>query len=93
MVGAAVRKKTTTSIDTAIMLNTFNALTPDGKGFAIIGAQTGTPWGGTFGTDAARAEGYRKPMYLDLFHRFKVVDWFTIGGDLYRKWARRGRWI
>lgn len=82
---ASVKYKTTSSIDTAVMLNTFNALTPDGKGYAIIGAKTGTPWGGTFGTDEARADGYRKPMFLDLFHRFKVVDWFTIGGDLYRK--------
>jgi C-terminal domain on Strawberry notch homologue/P-loop containing NTP hydrolase pore-1 len=82
---ASTKQKETTSIDAAIMLNTFDALTPDGKGFAIIGAKTGTPFGGTFGTDKQRTDDYNKAVYLDLFKRFKVADWFTIGGDLYRK--------
>ena len=82
---AAVHNKETTSLDTSIMLNTFNALTKDGKGFAIIGAKTGTPLASVFGTDKERAADYKKPLFLDLFHRFNVVDWFTIGGDLYRK--------
>lgn len=85
IINAATKAKTTTSIDLAIALNTFEAMTPTGKGFAIIGSKTGTPWGGTFGDDKARAEDYRRPVMMEFFQRFKVVDWFTLGGDLYRK--------
>jgi hypothetical protein len=85
ILNAATEAKTTTSIDLAIALNTLEAMTPNGKGFAIIGAKTGTPYGGTFGTDQARAEEYRRAAMLEFFERFNVVDWFTIGGDLYRK--------
>lgn len=85
IINAATKAKTTTSIDLAIALNTFEAMTKDGKGFAIIGSKTGTPWGGTFGTDAQRTQDYRRPVMMEFFERFNVVDWFTIGGDLYRK--------
>lgn len=85
IINAATKAKTTTSIDLAIALNTFEAMTPQGKGFAIIGAKTGTPFGGTFGTEKQRAEEYRRPVMMEFFERFNVVDWFTLGGDLYRK--------
>lgn len=85
IINAATKAKTTPSIDLAIALNTFEAMTPQGKGFAIIGSKTGTPWGGTFGTDKQRSEDYRRPVMMEFFERFNVVDWFTLGGDLYRK--------
>ena len=82
---ARTSAKETTSIDLAIVLNSFEAMPPEGKGFAIIGSKTGTPWGGTFGTNEQRAQDYRRPVMMEFFERFNVVDWFTIGGDLYRK--------
>ena len=56
---SSVKQQETTSLDTAIMLNAFDALPKDGKGFAIIGSKTGTPYG-EMGTDKARAEGYNR---------------------------------
>lgn len=85
IVGHVTKMATTTSLDTAIALNSLEAMPPEGKAFVIMGAKTGTPWGGTFGTDEARAQSYRRPALLEFFERFVVKDWFTIGGDLYRK--------
>jgi hypothetical protein len=83
--GALVSQKHTSMLDMAIALNSLEAMAPTGKAFVIIGAKTGTPWGGTFGSDESRMKGYERPAFIDLFARFNVVDWFTIGGDLYRK--------
>lgn len=85
LVGHVTKMATTTSLDTAIALNALETMPKDGKAFVIMGAKTGTPWGGTFGTDEARAHSYRRPALLEFFERFVVKDWFTIGGDLYRK--------
>ncbi|TXH58948.1 MAG: hypothetical protein E6Q97_01035, partial [Desulfurellales bacterium] len=85
VVNAVTKAKTTPSIDVAIALNTLDAMHPEGKAFVIMGAKTGSPYGGTFGTDKQRARDYFRPVLMEFFERFKVVDWFTIGGDLYRK--------
>lgn len=82
---AVTKAKTTPSIDIAIALNTLDAMPADGKAFVILGAKTGSPYGGTFGTDKQRAADYRRPVMMEFFERFVVADWFTIGGDLYRK--------
>ena len=83
--GAATSATHTKSIDVAIMLNSLQAMDPAGKAFAIIGAKTGTPFGNKFAAPQERANSYKRAALLDLFNRFNVVDWFTIGGELYKK--------
>lgn len=77
--------KSTVSIDLAIGLNSLDRLAPDGKAFLIIGSKTGTPFGEMSQDPAVRAKDYRRAVMLEFFQRFNVVDWFTVGGDLYRK--------
>ena len=84
IINSTVAKSETPSLDMAIMLNTFDALPEDGKGFAIIGAKTGSGFA-SFGTEQNRKDAYRRPEFLDLFARFNVVGWYTIDGSLYRK--------
>lgn len=82
--GAITAKKTTPSVDLAIMLNSLNALTPDEKAVIIIGSKTGS-MGATFGSPESRAHAYRRQEFLDLFKRYNVTDWFTVAGNLYSR--------
>jgi hypothetical protein len=82
---AITAKKTTPSIDLAIAMNALHTLPEDGKAAIIIGSKTGTP-SANFSLDpSARAQGYNRPEFLQLFKQFNVKDWFTVGGDLYNK--------
>ena len=85
LVNPVTRAKTTPAIDLAIALNSLEGMDPQGKAFVIIGAETGTPHNGFAEDPKARAQAYRRPVMLEFFQRFNVVDWFTVSGDLYRK--------
>lgn len=82
IINGITAKAETPSIDLAIMLNSLEAMTPDGKAVFVIGSKTGTP-NPSFGTDANRIQGYNRPEFLELFNRFNVVDMFTVDGSLY----------
>jgi hypothetical protein len=82
---ALPRNQSTVSIDLAIGLNALDKMAPDGKAFLIIGSKTGTPFGEMSEDPAQRAKDYQRGVMLEFFQRFNVVDWFTVGGDLYRK--------
>ena len=80
--GGVTTKTETPSIDLAIMLNSLDTLTPDGRAVIIIGSKTGSP-SAMFGSPESRAAAYRRPEFLELFKRFNVTDWFTVDGSLY----------
>jgi len=84
IINASTKKGETPSIDLAIALNSLDAMTQDGKAVIIIGSKTGS-MAANFGSDAARAQAYRRPEMLEFFRRFNVKDWFTVSGDLYKK--------
>jgi hypothetical protein len=74
----------TTSIDHAIVLQSLATLTPDGRAVFIIG---GPP--PTVRTPAARMAYYRSgkagKFFAHLYGNHRVIDHFTINGDLYEK--------
>ena len=78
-------KDTTRSVDLAIALNSLDTMTHDGKATIVIGAKTGTASANISADAKARAKDYNRPEFVDIFSRFNVVDWFTLGGDLYEK--------
>lgn len=85
LLGSKTTAKDTSSLDAAIPLNSLELAKPNTKAFVIIGAKTGTPFAAMSEDPASRAKAYKKREFLELFDRFNVVDWFTVGGDLYRK--------
>lgn len=84
IINAVTAKGDTPSIDLAIALNTLNTMSDNGKAVVIIGSKTGSQ-SAHFGSPESRARAYNRPEMLEFFKRFNVVDWFTVGGNLYEK--------
>lgn len=74
----------TTSIDHAIMLQALATMEPDGRAVFLIG---GPP--NTVKTDKGRREYYQRgksaSLHKYLHDNYRVIDHFTVSGDLYAK--------
>lgn len=74
----------TREVDHAIALNSLKSLKDDGMAVLIVGGVDAR-------SDEERANGYRgknkREFYFHLYQNYKVVDHFTVDGDLY---ARQG---
>lgn len=76
-------KYQTTEIDHAISLRALERLEEDGRAVLIIGGPAKTL------TDAGRSDAYngkaKRAFFFTLYNQFRVVDHFTVSGDLYAK--------
>ena len=73
----------TSEIDHAIALNALKSLKDDGKAVLIIGGPSKTL------SDEARSDSYngkaKRTFFYTLYNQYRVVDHFTVSGDLYAK--------
>jgi hypothetical protein len=81
--GAQAGDNTTKSIDVAILFNTLRMLKDNGAAVIVIGAKTGSQ-GASFGANESRANAYKRADFLSLFKGYRVLDWVTVDGSLYR---------
>src|SRR4029077_18094090 len=78
----------TTQIDHAIVLKSLGVLADDGRAVFIVGGP-GTVTGDVIPDERARAEWYgqgqRGAFWKKLYAENRVIDHFTVEGDLYKK--------